>query len=501
MVRVEVSGLSKSFAGPVLNGVDLELAQGSIHGLVGENGAGKSTLINILSGLLEKDDGSIRIDGLPHSPRGMKEALASGVSLAAQELSLIENLSVAENILLKALPRGFFGLDLKQITHQSKELLELVGLEDISPEIQVSQLSLTDKQLVELAKALSTDARLLILDEPTSALTGPQADRLHEIIRERADQGASVLYVSHRLDDVLKVCDTVSVLRDGEIDLTSSSENLTTEDLIRSMSGQTLLSHRNDQQRTVGTPRLQVAGLQSADLPNPITLTCHKGEVLGIAGLAGAGRSELLQAIYGLADDRLGEVRLLDGDKSTPLNSAKDAVKNGVGYVAEDRKTEGIFADKSVAMNTTLAGLDRISTGWGRLLPSRERQCVIELIDQLKITCEGPEQIINRLSGGNQQKTMLGRWIHSESDVWLLDEPTRGVDVAAKHAIHDQLRDLRDKGAAMIIVSSEIEELTVLCDRILVLSNRKLVASFDRGEWTNEAILHAAFSEYAMRTT
>ncbi len=500
-MRVEVSGLSRSFAEPVLTSVDLKLAQGSVHGLVGENGAGKSTLINILCGLLAKDAGTISIDGLPHSPTTMKEALDCGVSLAAQELSLIENLSVAENILLKALPTGLFGLDLRQIRRRSKELLELVGLEELSPETQVSQLSLADKQLVELAKALSTDARLLILDEPTSALTDPQADRLHEIIRARADQGASVLYVSHRLDDVLNVCDTVSVLRDGEIALTSSSNTLSTEDLIRSMSGQTLLSHRNDKKRAVGAPRLQVSALRTADLPNPITLTCHKGEVLGIAGLAGAGRSELLQAVFGLTDGRLGEVRLLDDDRSTLLTSAQDAVKHGVGYIAEDRKTQGIFADKSVAMNTTFAGLGRIATAWGRLLPSREIRCTATIIDRLKIMCEGPGQIINRLSGGNQQKTMLGRWIHSESDVWLLDEPTRGVDVAAKRGIHDQLRALRDKGAAMIVVSSEIEELTALCDRILVLSKRKLVASFDRGEWTNEAILHAAFSEHTARAS
>ena len=321
---------------------------------------------------------------------------------------------------------------------------------------------------------------------------------MHKIIRERAAQGVSVIYVSHRLQDVLEVCDTVSVLRDGEIQFTAASEMLTTKILIEAMSGQAFVDHINDQQRSFTEPRIVVENLTTKDLPYKINFTCHRGEVLGVAGLAGAGRSELLAAIYGLTPHVSGSVSMINGAKKIAITSAHSAVKQKIGFVAEDRKTQGIFADKSIAMNTTIAGLSRVAHSWGKLKLKTEKFCVQALIDSLHVKCEGPQQPINKLSGGNQQKLLIGRWMHSKAQVLLLDEPTRGVDPASKQAIHDRLRSLRDEGASMIVVSSEIEELTSLCDRILVLSERKHVATFERGAWSHDAILNAAFSEHTV---
>jgi len=495
-VRVNIQGLHKSFATPVLKGVDLQVGEGEILGLVGENGAGKSTLINILCGLLPPSQGLLQIDGEAYSPKNIRDAMRRGISLAAQELSLIDNLSVAENICLKALPARAGRIRRGELRRRAADLLALVGADQVPPDAMLAGLSLAEKQLVELAKALSADAGLLILDEPTAALTGPQAARLHDIIRARSRAGLSVIYVSHRLDDVLEVCDRVAVLRDGEIQCCRDSADLDVDGLIRAMSGVSPPGRAGDAERKLGPLCLEVSGLCGAGLPHPIDLRCHRGEILGIAGLAGAGRSELLEAIYGLGDRRGGRVALLDGDRRTEIHSAHRAARCGIGLIAEDRKSQGIFADKSLAFNSTIAGLDRISGWLGRLLPRREKARTEQLIEALSVRCEGPAQPIGKLSGGNQQKLLLARWIHCDARVLLLDEPTRGVDVGSKLAIHDRLRALRDRGVAIILVSSELEELNALCDNILVLSKRKPAARFRRGDWSNDAILKAAFSEY-----
>lgn len=497
--RIAIEGLNKSFAVPVLKQVSLQVAPGSVHGLVGENGAGKSTLINIICGLLIADSAVLKINGQAYHPTSRADALAEGLALASQELSLIETLSVEENILLSSFPQNAFRIDRRAVRQQAKELMDVVGLKHISPQTQLAHLSLAEKQLVELAKALSmpTDRiKLLILDEPTSALTSPQADQIHRIIKQCAYSGLSVIYVSHRLDDVLSVCDTVSVLRDGVIQLTAPSSSLTSDDLIREMSGKDFLQHNDDEPRETGDVRLNVEQLSSADFPEPISLQCHRGEIVGIAGLAGAGRSELLHAIYGLGAGRQGKVVLIEPGGNVLIDSASTAAKNGMALIAEDRKSQGIFSGKSIALNTTVAGLVKLSGNLGMVMPKREQRACEELILRLKIKCEGSLQTIDRLSGGNQQKVLIARWLQAESDVWLLDEPTRGVDVGSKLAIHNRLRQLRDQGATMLIVSSELEELTALSDRILVLSNKKAVATYERGQWSKEKLLTAAFSEH-----
>lgn len=491
-----IENLSKSFAAPVLTNVSLRIEPGCIHGLVGENGAGKSTLINILMGLLSKDAGKITLDECEYQPSQVSDAFAVGFSLAAQELSLIDYLSVAENILLKALPsrRGLLHQD--EIQLQARYWAEAIGLDPSLLLQRVAHLSLAQKQQVELAKALATASRLLILDEPTAALTEPQAEQLHRVIRDCANRGMAVIYVSHRLQDVLRVCDTVSVLRNGEIEFTQSSSTLSVPILIEAMSGSTRVESKTHNPQHKGELLLSVDNMMTKDLPNPIEFKCHRGEIVGVAGLAGSGRSELLMAIYGLTKLTKGSVNLHRGENKIPIRSAHQAVSLGMGLVAEDRKSQGIFADKSIAFNMVIASLRRVANSWGILRSSVEKKLTEALIQELGVKCDHSAQAIARLSGGNQQKILIGRWLHAQADVILLDEPTRGVDQNAKQLIYEKLHDWREKGALIIIVSSEIDELTSLCDRIVVLSNRKQVATFSPHEWSREKILNAAFSAY-----
>lgn len=491
-----IENLCKSFSTPVLKDVNLRIEPGSIHGLVGENGAGKSTLINILMGLLSSDSGKLTLDAENYQPMQVSDAFAMGFSFAAQELSLIDHLSVAENILLKILPGGGGLLNRKKILKQAQHWAEMIGLDPGLLPRSVEGLSLAQKQQVELAKALTTATKLLILDEPTAALTEPQAQQLHEVIRAYASKGVAVIYVSHRLHDVLHVCDTVSVLRHGEIQLSQAASQLTVKTLIEMMSGISASPPVREHRRGNGELRLSVKNITTQDLPNPISFDCFSGEILGIAGLAGSGRSEVLMAIYGLTRLTGGSVNLHQGSETTVISSAHQAVKSGMGMVAEDRKTQGIFADKSIALNMTVAGLQRIANRWGLLRANIERIATNQLIEQLGVKCTNDKQAIMCLSGGNQQKILIGRWMHAQVNVLLLDEPTRGVDPTAKHAIHSQLRELRDKGATIIVVSSEIDELTALCDRVIVLSNRQQAATLLPNQWSHEAILHAAFSAY-----
>ncbi len=495
--RLAIESLCKRFAAPVLRDVSMAVAPGSIHGLVGENGAGKSTLINIVSGLLPADSGSLRLNGASYRPGSRRQALDHGIALAAQEMSLIDTLTVAENILLANLPQHKLAIDRERLIERSLLLMNRVDLR-VSPQAAVAELTLAERQLVELAKALSmpeSACKLLILDEPTSALTSPQADRLHSLLTERAAQGLSIIYVSHRLDDVLSVCDEVSVLRDGQIVLTAPTSGLGAEDLIHAMCGEELLADDAIAASPRGPIRLRVEALSSAEFPEPISLQCHSGEIVGIAGLAGAGRSELLHAIFGLGERRSGKV-LLSGEAEVSIDSPSTAVRHGMAMIAEDRKAQGLFGGKSLAMNTTIAGLGRLGGALAAVLPRRELDVSERLLQKLKVKSEGPRQDIDRLSGGNQQKVLFARWLQTEADVWLLDEPTRGVDIGAKLAIHQQLRRLRDQGAAILIVSSELEELTALCDRILVLSARRVAACYERGQWSKELLLDAAFSQF-----
>ena len=495
--RIVAKGICKSFATPVLADVDLDIPIGSIHALVGENGAGKTTLAKIIVGLENADAGSLLLDGQPYRPINTADSLRSGVAFCAQELSLVDDLSIAENILLHTSTSALARIRRKAADERAAQLLDVVGLGGANPRTRVSRLSLAEKQLVEIAKTLATDARLLVLDEPTSALTAPQVEGLHAILRDKASDGVTVIYISHRLGDVLALCDRVSVLRDGKVRLTRECGSLSEKTLIREMAGDDADFDAPPRSNGSSAPlHLSVEDLRTPELPYPISFECRRGEILGIAGLAGSGRTELLKAVFGL-DKRLAGSVKVHADGGTETRNPRQAVRCGMGLVAEDRSKDGIFKDQALAFNVTVSGLRRIADRIGRLIRSKETSAVLKLIGALRIGSNGVDQKMRELSGGNQQKAMLARWLHCGSRLLLLDEPTRGVDVAAKLAIHEELIRLRDSGITVIAVSSELEELQSLCDRILVLSKRVLVAEFRRGSWSQQKILAAAFSEYA----
>ena len=500
--RIVTNGICKSFAAPVLRDVDLEIPPGCIHGLVGENGAGKTTLAKIIVGLERADAGSLLLDGEPYRPANTADSLGAGIAVCAQELSLVDDLSIAENILLHTSTSSWARIRRKSAHERAAALLDLVGLEQATPRTRVGRLSLAEKQLVEIAKTLATDAKLLVLDEPTSALTAPQAGRLHGILRDKASDGVTVIYISHRLGDVLSVCDRVSVLRDGKVRLTEDCSALSEKALIREMAGEDADFDAPPRSTETTAPlHLSVENLRTSKLPHPISFDCQRGEILGVAGLAGSGRTELLGAVFGLDKRLAGSVKIHEDGRTTEVRNPRQAIRCGVGLVAEDRSRDGVFRDQTLAFNVTVAGLGGISDRTGRVVRSREASAVGKLLHALRVRSNGVHQKMRELSGGNQQKSMLARWLHCGSRLLLLDEPTRGVDVAAKLAIHEELVRLRDAGITVVAVSSELEELQSLCDRILVLSNRRLVAQFHRSDWSQQRILAAAFSEYAREGT
>jgi ribose transport system ATP-binding protein len=501
MTRLTIHGLSKAFAAPVLREVSLSIAPGEIHGLVGENGAGKSTLINIVTGVLPRDAGELLLDGEAYRPRRPRDATRAGIAVVSQELSLVDTLDVADNLLLRRLPSRWGLVRRGEAAAESAALLDKVGLTGVRPDTSLSALSLSERQLLEFAKAIAQPSRLLILDEPTAALTAPQAERLHRILAEMAADGAAILYVSHRLEDVRAVCDRVSVLRDGEITRTADTPALSVAEMIEAMSGRKPLAATPGVGRAVShEPLLTARAVTTRGLPHPIDLDLHGGEIVGVAGLAGSGRTELLEALSGMAPLRSGQVMRHGGSSPVAIGSQHQAVANRVGLLTEDRKASGIFAGQSVRFNMSLAALAGRAPG-GIVDRADEGARVADLIAALRIRCNGPDQDIAELSGGNQQKVLFARWMMRGVEVLLLDEPTRGVDVGSKFDIHAEIRKLAAAGCAVLVVSSEIEELTALADRIIVLSGKRRVAQFDApppnagsgAGWDVGPILEAAF--------
>jgi ribose transport system ATP-binding protein len=484
----------------VLNGVDLDVAAGEVHAIVGENGAGKSTLVNILAGLLPRNGGDVSLDGKSFDPASARDGFNAGISFTAQEPSIVESLSVAENVALRSLPTRHMAIDKTRLEDVAREMLARVGLDEIEPGVPADSLSLASKQLVELAKAIGSDCRLLILDEPTASLNAQQAERVHQIISEMSSQGVAVIYISHRLSDVLAIAHRVTVLRDGEVISSLPVGETSVERMMEEMTGGTTAAMTTSHDCADERPlMLEARKITSDDLPNEIGLACRCGEIVGIAGLAGAGKSELLQALFGLAPLTSGSVvRHLPNEEVT-ITGPRQAVRSGIGFLAENRQAMGIYPGLSVLDNIMTPGGTGSSSPVSILDGNAESEAGAALVDKLAIRCAGLDQPIEQLSGGNQQKALIGRWLHRDTGVLLLDEPTRGVDVGTKDAIYGLLLELRDDGKSIVVSSSENEELMAVCDRIMVLSNRKPVAEFRRGHWSETAILTAAFQEFTDR--
>lgn len=496
---LQIRGLHKRYAAPVLVDVDLALQPGEVHALVGANGAGKSTLARIVCGLTEPNAGAMTLAGRPYAPRSLAEAEAAGVQMVMQELSLIGTLSVSENLFIDRLPRRLGFVDYARLHAMAHEALSAVGLEDIDPTTPVSRLGVGQQQLVEIAAALARPCRLLILDEPTAALTDPEIDLLFAHVRRLKAEGVGVIYVSHRMEELRRITDRATVLRDGRVVATQPTAALPTDRIVELMVGRELVEQIDLGERSIGPVALRVEGLRRGHAVRDVSFEVRRGEVLGLAGLVGSGRTETVRALFGADLPDAGRVFLGDDPAPVPIAEPPDAVRAGIGMIPEDRKQQGLLLTQPVRVNTTLARIGTVTKAGGWIDADRERATAERLSRELAVQSASVEQPVLELSGGNQQKVVLSRWLLRDADVLLFDEPTRGIDVGAKQTVYRLLGELAARGKALVVVSSELRELMAVCDRIAVMSDGRLVATFARGAWTEDVIMGAALSGYLHR--
>jgi rhamnose transport system ATP-binding protein len=487
--RAELVGISKRFAATqALDDVALDLRPGEVHALVGENGAGKSTLVKILAGVHQPDSGSIRLDGVETVIHGPAQARALGIAVVHQEPRLFPDLSVGENVFIGHAPSGRFGtIDWGETRRQAKVLFEELEVQfDVTAPVR--GLSMADQQLIEIAKALSVEARVLILDEPTASLSAHEVDRLFAIVRRLRDRGVAVLFVSHRLDEVFVLCDRVTVFRDGRHVVTAPTAELTTADLVRHMVGRTV-SLFPKVENPIGDVLLDVRGLTRLGEFQDVTFTVRVGEIVGLAGLVGAGRTEVARVLFGIDRRDGGEVRL--GDKPVEFASPSAAMTAGIAYLPEDRHQEGLVLDFSIAQNVTLPILPRIFPKF-LIRPAIEDEVAHEYTDRFDVRMTGVDQLVGALSGGNQQKVVLAKWLASMPAVLILDEPTRGIDIGAKVEVHRIISELAASGLAIVLISSDLPEVLAMSDRILVLHEGRITADIPRDRATQERVMFAA---------
>jgi len=482
-------GIRKAFPGVVaLDGVDLTLHRGEVHMLLGENGAGKSTLMKILSGAYRKDEGRIAVDGKDVEIQSPRDALALGIRVIYQELNLVPHLSVAENIFLGAAPtRGLGVIDWRRLSAAASQLLSELGM-NLSPDTPLDQLSLAQRQMVEIAKALKDEASILVMDEPTSALTSREVDQLFALIARLTGRGVAVVYITHRLDEVYRIGQRVSVLRDGRLVTTQLLSAVTVAELVRLMANREVGEHFPKQRTAPGRELLRVEGLGRRGALSDISFCLRAGEVVGIAGLLGAGRSELARVLAGADRSDAGSIHC--HGQATRFRTPADAIRLGIGLLPEDRKAEGLVAGLTVARNTALPHGRRLARA-GFLPGGCEERLAEPIVRDLRVKAT-PTQEVRLLSGGNQQKVVLGKWLAGDAHIFIFDEPTRGVDVGAKVEIYNLMNRLTASGAGIIMISSELPELLGMSDRILVMCRGRIHAEFSAADATQERVLSAA---------
>ena len=485
---LEVSGLHKSYTAPVLENFGFTLKRGEVHAIVGSNGAGKSTLARILAGLIRADAGEMRLDGRRYTPGSKRDAERAGVTIVLQELNVIGTLSLAENIFLNRLPRRGGFVRTAALRDSARHALARVGLEGVDPDLPAACLGVGQQQLLEIAGALTQHCRLLILDEPTAALTDPEIAQLFGNIQRLKAEGVGVVYVSHRMEEIRRVADRISVMRDGRRIATHDVGEAAPDLLVREMVGHDLPDRPGVTPRPAGEVALDVRHLYAHGVDD-VSLDVRRGEIVGVAGLIGSGRTEMLRAIFGAEVPQAGEI-LIDG-QSRNIRSPADAVRAGLALIPEDRKIEGLLMPLSIKANTTLGDVQRDAIG--RIDKRAESRVTDAACTRVAVRCASTDQPVAELSGGNQQKVMIARWLVRGSRILLCDEPTRGIDVAAKDTIYALLRDLAAEGKAILVVSSDLLELMALSDRILVMAHGRIAAEFTPADWTQEAITQAAF--------
>ena len=490
MPLLEARSLTKSFPGVrALKGVSLTVERGEVLAVIGENGAGKSTLMKILAGVQTADSGEILLDGQPVALRSVHDALASGIALIHQELNLADNLDVAANIFLGREPRRFGLIDTARTHREAKQFLDAVGL-DVRPDTLVSTLAIGQQQLVEIAKALSTNARVLIMDEPTSSLSAREAENLFKVIRDLRTRGVSIVYISHRLGEVKRLADRVTVLRDGENSGGLAREEINHAAMVKLMVGRDLSQFYPHAPHQPGEVALQVDRLRTPAHPrHEVSFTVRAGEIVGLAGLVGAGRTEVLLSLFGVTPALGGTIRV--GGKEVSPASPQEAIEAGLALVPEDRKKQGVVLEMPVRENVSLASLRRDQRN-GFLNHRRETELSTEMIGAMRIKTPSDRQVVQFLSGGNQQKVVLGKWLAIQPRVLFLDEPTRGIDVGAKQEIYRLMEELARKGVAILFVSSEMEEILGMSDRVLVMHEGRLTGELQRNELSEEAVMQLA---------
>ncbi|MBS1792564.1 MAG: xylose ABC transporter ATP-binding protein [Acidobacteria bacterium] len=496
---LEMRSIVKEFPGvKALDGVTFDLYEGEFHSLVGENGAGKSTLMKTLSGVYPYGTygGDIVIDGETRQFKTIRDSEKAGVAIIFQELSLVKELTVGENIFLGREPSKFGLINWSALYQKATRLLKDLRL-PIDPRVPVGNLGIGQQQLVEIAKALSQNAKILVLDEPTAALTESEVETLFSILRDLKERGVGMIYISHKLDEVFQMSDRITVLRDGKTIGTEDAKNLTKDKVIARMVGREVGDIFPKTSHEFGETAMEVRNLTAYDLDNPdkkivddVSFKVRKGEVLGIAGLMGAGRSELLMSIFGAWQSRSSGEVLVEG-RPVSIGSPSEAIKNGIGFVTEDRKRFGLLLEQPIVDNMSLAGLKKIS---GAFLTHRSRETVAAkgAMQSLKVKANSPMTVAGTLSGGNQQKVVLGKWLLTHPKVLFLDEPTRGIDVGAKQEIYSEINKLAKEGLAIVMVSSELPEVLGLSDRVIVLHEGKLTGEFTKTEATPEKVMAAA---------
>lgn len=491
MNLLEMRGIEKSFnTVKVLHGVDFVLRPGTVHALMGENGAGKSTLMKALAGIHKCDKGSMMVKGKEVEITSPKHSQSLGVAMIHQELSPVPEMTVAENIYLGREPEKGLFLDYAQLYKQTEELLASLKVK-ISPKARVGDLKVADQQVVEIAKAISLNAEIIIMDEPTSAITDKEVENLFHVIRDLKNQQKGIIYISHKMDEIFQIADDITVLRDGRYVNTWQAKDIDNNVLIKNMVGRELTEIFPKTEVPIADTMLEVKNFSVKGQFDDISFRVRKGEIFGIAGLVGAGRTELMHAIFGLSKKEQGEI-IFDGEK-LDIHNPKDAIKHGIAYVTEDRKDEGLVLEMSVGQNITLPSMKEMSHGLF-INSGKENRTIKHQIEQLRIKLNNSRQLVKSLSGGNQQKVVLAKWLIREPRLLILDEPTRGIDVGAKAEIYKIMCEFVSKGNAIIMISSEMPEVMGMADRVLVLSNGKTGGELERTEFGQERIMEMAVS-------
>ncbi|MBR1857042.1 MAG: sugar ABC transporter ATP-binding protein [Oribacterium sp.] len=486
-MNIKMSGINKAFGGnPVLRDAGFELGDGEIHALMGENGAGKSTLMKILTGVYTKDAGEIYVDGQEVCYKNPQEAEKAGIVFIHQELNVLFDMTVEENMFLgKEITKKFGVCDKQAMRAEVKKILDTLGV-NISPAASMDTLSIGQQQMIEIAKALMVDARVIIMDEPTAALTQKETEVLFGVVRSLKEKGVSIVYISHRMEEIFELCDRITILRDGQYIGTREISKTDMTEVVKMMIGREIGERYPERDVKIGDIAFEVKNLNCPGVFSDINFQVRAGEVLGVAGLMGAGRTEIMQSIFGNMPNVTGQI-FVEG-KEVHNKNPEQAMKNGIGFITEDRKTEGLMLEESIMKNIAITNLGRISRN-GVLNKKSEMDMVKSGIEELHIKCTGPEHYCNKLSGGNQQKVVFAKWIFTDPKVLILDEPTRGVDIGAKKEIYSIINNLASQGVAIIMVSSELPEVLGMSDRIMVISEGKIGGFIDRQDANQENVM------------